>query len=143
MRRRVWQRVLAGVMGLWFASVTSGFAPVQFPDTGSPASLQAMGMAGMDQSMPSSHCAHMTDHHHVPSVPGNVPSPPGSRHCPGCPAACCATGVVTLVAGRLVALPVIPTAIVATVSRASTDAPKPVAVQVTLHPPLGPPSLSA
>lgn len=57
-----------------------------------------------------------------------------------CPGTCCATGIVTLAAGRLVAIPVVPVAVAAPAPVPVSDVRAVAAADVVLPLPLGPPA---
>ena len=132
---------LTGILGLWLTASISGIALQACPTHGEVMPLMAGDMhhAGTDctgsgarlpsESGTPSHSHHGTGHdcHH--------------GHQCTCPGTCCATGIVTLAAGRLVAIPVVSVA-VATISPAPVSDVRAVAApDVALPPPLGPPAL--
>ncbi len=76
---------------------------------------------------------------------GSAPIDPAhhhGHHCT-CPGACCVTGLVTLAAGRLVALPVVPIEVAAASPLPTATVQASSAPDVVLPLPLGPPSLRA
>ena len=116
MRRPLFARVLAAVLGLWFAASMSGVALQACPEHGGV----MPGMVAGAQH----HGGHNGHHGHQCTCPGS----------------CCATGMVTLAAGRLVAIPVVPVSVAAPAPAPVSDVRAVAAPDVALPPPLGPPA---
>jgi hypothetical protein len=141
MRRSLFGRALTGVLGLWLTASISGVALQACPTHGGVMPLMGANMhhTGTDCSGPSA------------QLPGESGTPNQSQQGTGhdchhghqctCPGTCCATGVMTLAAGRLVAIPVVPVAVAAVTSAPVNDVRAVAAPDVALPPPLGPPAL--
>lgn len=135
--RRSWsQRVFAGVISLWFAVAVPGIASMPMAESGDTTmagmpGMPAMGHGGAPQ------CVTMGAHPSPTEPGGSVPTK--QRQHSGCDGACCTPATVTLTAGRLVAIPVVPARVVTSVATPARDAPRPAAPQVVLPPPVGPP----
>lgn len=134
-------RVFTSIMGLWLTASISGVALQACPTHG------GVMMPGMDAGA----------HHHGGDCSGGAASLPASTdpqsqghsnaghdchhgHQCTCPGTCCATGVVTLAASRLVAIPVVPVAVAAPAPVPVSDVRAVAAVDVVLPLPLGPPA---
>ena len=104
--RRSWsQRVFAGVISLWFAVAVPGIASMPMAESGDTTmagmpGMPAMGHGGAPQ------CVTMGAHPSPTEPGGSVPTK--QRQHSGCDGACCTPATVTLTAGRLVAIPVVP-----------------------------------
>jgi hypothetical protein len=144
MGRSRWQRVGGGLIGLWFAVAVPGVVfPVQVLDGGDSASGAMAGMPGMGDN-DIAHCPPAAaDHSSSGTHGGDSNVPARHHHHAGCDGACCTPATVTLEAGRLIAIPVVPVRVVAAVRSPTRDDHPQVAPQVTLPPPLGPPALCA
>jgi hypothetical protein len=142
MRRPLLVRVLTGFLGLWFAASMSGVALQACPEHGgvTPGMIagahhhggpDCAGAAGQGPADAGGHDQTGTGHdcHH-----GH------HGHQCTCPGSCCATGMVTLAAGRLVAIPVVPVSIAAPSRAPANDVRAVAAPDVVLPPPLGPPA---
>lgn len=119
MRRRPWVRVVASVTGLWFLFLVDG------PGPHNCALHDGVAHAGM---------AHGDMTHGAP----NGSKAPKQCSCMG---TCCSVAVLNVPSGRLVSLPVVPVAVVATVTDPTSRIAPRAAPDVLLPPPLGPPSL--
>ena len=134
-----WRRGVATLMGLWFAVSVSGVALQFCARHGGSHAMGDMGQMGMNcdhagpaGSVPSTH-THPSSQHH--------PCPTDDCSCLGM---CCITAAVTLTPSPLVAVAVVEAEapILAPPPGAETVAPH-AAPDVTLPPPLGPPTLRA
>src|SRR5579862_5721033 len=114
MRRSLWQRVMGGLVGLWFGIAVPGVVlPLQVLEGGDSAMAGMADMPGMDHhaAVP---CPPNAATRSVPGAPDGSDGSDGSgmpanhHHHPGCEGACCAPATVTLTGGRLVAIPVVP-----------------------------------
>ncbi len=134
-------RALTGIFGLWLTASISGVALEACPTHGGVMPIMAAGMHHGGTDCTSSGA----------QLPGGTGTQSQSQRGTGhdchhghqctCPGTCCATGIVTLAAGRLVSIPVVPVA-VAVVSLAPVSDVRAVAApDVALPPPLGPPAI--
>jgi hypothetical protein len=124
MRSPRWRRMVAALMGGWMVIIlTTPMAVFACPAHGDPNGIMSHSMTHMDMG--------------------------GSQHggkqhaqctCPGC---CCAVAPVGLAAGRLVALPVVPVAVVAATPAPAVGTPRDLAPPHRQPLPLGPPALRA
>jgi hypothetical protein len=132
MRRPLLVRVLTGFLGLWFAASMSGVALQACPEHGGVmpgmvAGAHHQGATDCGGSAQAGNHGTSQDCHH------------GHHQCT-CPGSCCATGMVTLAADRLVAIPVVPVAVAAPAAAPVSDVRAVAAPDVALPPPLGPPA---
>jgi len=143
MRRSYRQRVLGALIGLWFAVAVPGVVlPIQVLDGGDVAMAGMADMPGMDHHSVAQCLPGVTDHGAPDARDG--PGVPARHHGhTKCDGACCAPATVTLAAGRLVAIPVVPARVVRAVQSPTRDVLPHVAPQVTLPPPVGPPVIWA
>src|ERR1700722_19976041 len=116
MRRSLAQRFLAGLFGLWTIVTVSGVSLQACPEHGG-GWLGGVASAGMDHHDATPAGGLMTDAMpagHQDHTGGAPDAGHGSGHhghqCT-CPGTCCMTGPVSVPAGRLVAIPVVPVAI--------------------------------
>jgi hypothetical protein len=132
-----WRRAVATVVGLWFTLSVSGVALQLCPLNG------MQGMAGMHQT--AQDCARSAAHQRDTGSPAQNGGQHNSSHddC-GCTGMCCVAATVTLAAAAVVAAPVVEAEAPPIVAPADTRefAPR-AAPDVTLPPPLGPPTLRA
>jgi hypothetical protein len=143
MRRSCWQRVVGSLIGLWFAIAVPGVVlPLQVLDGGDSAIAGMANMPGMDHHG-ATPCPQRATTRGAPDAQGGSGVPAKHHHHTGCDGACCAPATVTLAGGRLVAIPVVPMRAVAAAPCQAPALPPQVADQVTLPPPLGPPTLRA
>jgi len=141
MRRSWLHRAVGGLIGIWFALAVPGIASIPMADGGDTAMAGMADMPGVDHHGMAP-CAQAAAGRPVPAAPGGS-VPAKHQHHGGCDGACCTPATVTLVAGRLAAIPVVPVRVVVNAARPRRDVPRPVAPQVILPPPLGPPAVSA
>jgi hypothetical protein len=142
MRQSVMRRALTGVLGLWLTASISGVALQACPTHG------GMMMPGMATGSHHDAGCGGADSHQMPGAP-TAPSQNGQGaghdchhgHQCTCPGTCCTTGVVSLAAGRLVAIPVVPIAVAAVAFAPVSDVRAVAAPDVALPPPLGPPAV--
>jgi len=147
MQRSLAHRFLAGLFGLWMIVTVSGVSLQACPEHGG-GWLGGVASAHMDHhdampasgpmmdAMPASHQGH---HEGAPDA-GHGGGHHG--HQCTCPGACCTTGLVSVPAGRLVAIPVVPVAIAAAAPLVYRDVAPRAAPDVVIPPPLGPPAQS-
>lgn len=147
MRRSPVQRFLAGIFGFWMIVTVSGVSLQACPEHGG-GWLGGVALAGMDHhsatpaggpmtgAMPAGHQGHHGDAPDAGHGGGH------HGHQCTCPGACCMTGPVSVPAGRLVAIPVVPVAIAAAAPLVYRDVAPRAAPDVVIPPPLGPPAQS-
>jgi len=146
MQRSVTQRLFAGFFGFWMIVTVTGVTLPACPEHGggwfggvAGASMDhdiAMPMADdMSAAMPAGHRGHDA---------GTTTSGHSGHqgHQCTCPGACCTTGLVSVPAGRMVAIPVVPVAIAAAAPLVYRDVAPRAAPDVVIPPPLGPPAQS-
>lgn len=139
--RRSWpQRLFAGVIWLWFAVALPGVASMPMAEGGGATMAGMPGMAPMGHDG-SAQCQAVAGHPSPVAPDGSAPT--RHRQHSGCDGTCCTPATVTLAAGRLVAIPVVPARVVTSVATPARDAARPAAPQVVLPPPVGPPVLWA
>jgi len=134
-----WRRGVATLVGLWFTASVSGVALQLCVQPGTAHAMTGMHHMQTDGDQPDGAGALPGDHgHHHPGS-----QHPGSHDDCTCTGMCCVTAAVSLTATRLVAIPVVvaETPILAP-PRTEALAPR-AAPDVTLPPPLGPPTLRA
>lgn len=147
MRRSRIHRFFAGVFGLWMTVTVSGVSLQACPehgggwlggiaDTGMHHDAASPMTSDMATAMAAGHRGHDGD------ASGGGHSNHHGHQCT-CPGACCTTGMVSVPAGRLVAIPIVPVAIAAAAPLMFRDVAPRAAPDVVIPPPLGPPAQSA
>ena len=147
MRRSLAHRFFAGLFGLWMITTVSGVSLQACPEHGG-GWLGGVAGANMDRhdatqpmggpmadAMAASHRGHGAD------AQGTGHGDHHGHQCT-CPGACCTTGLVSVPAGRLVAIPVVPVASAAATPLVYRDVAPRAAPDVVFPPPLGPPARS-
>ena len=140
MRWRLWQRVVATAVGIWIAVGVPGFvAPNQALWMGA----QMAGAAGDQTVATAMQCAHgRTGTPLPPRGSGQHSRVPARTHRCECDCLCCTPATVGVPVGRLVAVPVVQAPLVkAPTPRLAQRLPESTP-QVTLPPPLGPPTVA-
>jgi hypothetical protein len=133
-------RALTGLLGLWMTASISGVALQACPTHGMmmpdmvAGSHHDGGCGGADTQMPAEQNAPSQSQQ-------NAGHDCHHGHQCTCPGTCCTTGVVSLAAGRLVAIPVVPIAVAAVAFAPVSDVRAVAAPDVALPPPLGPPAV--
>jgi hypothetical protein len=123
-----WRRLVAALTGAWmFVILTTPLALWACPAHGGQHAVMSQ-MSQMDM-------AHMDMANHKDQR--------GHQHECTCPGCCCGVAPVGLASGRLVALPVVPIAIVAQAPQPPVGAPRPRTSHHRLPLPQGPPALRA
>jgi hypothetical protein len=143
MQRSPAHRILAGLFGLWMIVTVSGVALQACPEHGGGWMGGAAASTGThDAAMPMDAdmaAAMPASHGHDAHSPGTGHGGHHGHQCT-CPGACCTTGLVSVPAGRLVAIPVVPVGVAATPSLVYRDVAPRAAPDVVVPFPLGPPA---
>lgn len=100
------------------------------------------GMPGTDHHG-MAHCPHSLAGRPAEDPHGGSSAPAGNQHHGGCNGACCTQARLTLTTCRLAAVPVLPARVVAAPPHPTRYLLPRIARQVTLPPPLGPPTFRA
>jgi len=154
MQRSLTQRILAGVIGLWMTITVSGVSLQACPEHGgawlggmTAAGMHQHGAADMGAGMAAAMLADMGgatgvgQHGQGQGAQGGGHSGHHGHQCT-CPGVCCTTGLVSVPAGRLVEIPVVPVVVAAAAPLVYRDVAPRAAPDVVFPPPLGPPAQS-